>query len=96
MQERGLIRMELDPNDGRARVAVLEARGRALHDEIREVALERERVFLSVLSKPEADTLLSLLRRLHENLPAVESATLDYAAQHFPKAKGASRRQAED
>jgi DNA-binding MarR family transcriptional regulator len=96
MQERGLIRMELDPNDGRARVAVLEPEGRALHDEIREVALERERVFLSVLNPPEVTTLLSLLRRLHENLPAVETATRNYIERKYPEAAARSRRREED
>jgi DNA-binding MarR family transcriptional regulator len=96
MQERGLIRMELDPNDGRARVAVLKPEGRALHDEIREVALERERVFLSVLKPSEVTTLLSLLRRLHENLPAVEAATRDYIERKYPQAAARTRRREED
>ncbi|MNW22777.1 hypothetical protein D3C71_2244710 [compost metagenome] len=60
------------------------------------MALERERAFLSVLDSAEAELLMSMLRRLHENLPAVETATQAYAAQHFPQAKGASRRKAED
>jgi DNA-binding MarR family transcriptional regulator len=77
MQARGLIRTELDATDGRVRRAVLTAQGRALHDRIRDVALERERVFLSVLDAGEVDTLIALLRRLHENLPAVEAAMQD-------------------
>jgi DNA-binding MarR family transcriptional regulator len=77
MQARGLIRTELDAADGRVRRAVLTAQGRALHDRIRDVALERERVFLSVLDAGEVDTLIALLRRLHENLPAVEAAMQD-------------------
>jgi DNA-binding MarR family transcriptional regulator len=98
MQERGLIRTELDPADGRARVAVLTPEGRALHDRIREVALERERAFLSVLNPDEIDTLLSLLRRLHENLPAVEVATQEYVKRRFPAAAAARgrRRSGED
>lgn len=75
MQEGGLIRVELDRDDGRARIAVLTPQGRALHDRIREVALERERALLAVLSLQEAKTLLSLLQRVHENLPNVEAAT---------------------
>lgn len=86
MQEEGLIRMELDPSDGRARIAILTPKGRELHDQIRGVALERERAFLSVLQPQEVDTLVGLLRRLHENLPAVEAATQRYVRQHFPHA----------
>lgn len=92
MQEGGLIRTKLDPNDGRARIAVLTAKGRALHDQIRGVALERERAFLSALSPQEIEVLLGLLHRLHENLPAVEIATQDYVNRHFPAA--AKRRRA--
>lgn len=83
MQEGGLIRTKLDPNDGRARIAVLTTKGRALHDQIRGVALEREREFLSVLKPNEVETLLGLLHRLHENLPAVEMATQVYVSSNF-------------
>lgn len=92
MQESGLIRTALDPRDGRARIAVLTAKGRALHDQIRDVALERERAFLSVLSAGEVEVLLGLLRRLHENLPAVEAATVDFVAQRYTRPKRARAR----
>lgn len=92
MQERGMIRTGLDPKDGRLRVAVLTDEGRAIHDRIRDVALERERALLSVLDDAECDLLLSLLKRLHENLPFVEAATHDYVKTHFPEAAARSRR----
>lgn len=86
MQSRGFITLGLDPADGRVRVATLTDAGRAMHDQIRGIALERERAFLSVLSAAERKTLIDLLHRLHENLPAVERATDTYLAQHFPHA----------
>lgn len=86
MQTRGLITLRLDAGDGRLRIATLTRKGRALHDQIKGVALERERAFLAVLSDAERNTLIDLLRRLHDNLPAVESATAAYVAQRFPKA----------
>jgi DNA-binding MarR family transcriptional regulator len=82
MQNRGLITVALDPADGRARVAHLTSQGRALHDRIRAIALERERAFLAVLTPLERETLLDLLRRLHDNLPAVETATERWIATH--------------
>lgn len=85
MQEGGLIRMELDPNDGRARIAVLTPKGRKLHDQIRGVALEREQVFLSVLKPQEVETLIGLLHRLHEHLPNVEVSTQAYIEKNFPQ-----------
>ncbi len=86
MQTRGFITLGLDPDDGRARIATLTARGRAMHDQIRGIAMERERAFLSVLSAAERKTLIDILHRLHENLPAVEVATLKHLAKHHPQA----------
>jgi DNA-binding MarR family transcriptional regulator len=81
MQARGFIRTELDQRNGRVRRAVLTAAGRAMHGRILDVALERERVLLSVLQPSEIDRLIGLLRRLHDNLPAVEAAVLQYIEQ---------------
>lgn len=85
MQARGLITLRLDADDGRLRMATLTKKGRALHDQIMGVALERERAFLAVLSDAERETLIGLLKRLHENLPAVEVATAAYVGQRFPR-----------
>lgn len=88
MQTKGLIAIDLDPADGRLRVATITAKGRALHDRILELAKERERAFLSVLSEDEGRTLLDLLHRLHDNLPKVEEATNAFLDERYPKAKG--------
>ena len=72
-------------------IATLTPQGRALHDSILGVALERERALLSVLEPAERDTLVGLLKRLHENLPAVEHATEQHIARHYP---GSRRRRA--
>ncbi|MEO6744342.1 MAG: MarR family transcriptional regulator [Caldimonas sp.] len=84
MQSRGLITLDLDSADGRLRMATLTKKGRALHDQILGVALERERAFLSVLTASERETLIRLLKRLHENLPEVERATDCYLSTQFP------------
>ena len=86
MQADGLITMALDPKDGRLRLASLTPKGQALHDEIRELALERERALLSPLSPGERELLVDLLRRLHDNLPSVEEATRRYLQQRHPHA----------
>lgn len=86
MQARGFIELTLDPQDGRARIATLTQTGRAVHDQIRDIAMAREKVFLSVLTAAERKVLLDLLRRLHENLPAVEIATRDHLSRHHPHA----------
>ena len=84
MQAKKLITLGLDAADGRLRIATLTAKGRQLHDQILGVALEREKVLLSVLTEQEQEILIGLLRRLHENLPAVETATQQYVEQCFP------------
>lgn len=94
MQAKGYITLSLDADDGRVRIATLTKKGRATHDRIMGMALERERALLDVLSKEERNLLIMLLKRLHENLPAVELATDAYIARHHPKAK--ARRAAVD
>jgi DNA-binding MarR family transcriptional regulator len=89
MHARGLITLGLDANDGRLRIASLTPAGRQLHDAIRGIALERERAFLSVLGAAELETLIDLLKRLHENLPAVDRATERYVAERFPPSRRA-------
>lgn len=84
MQARGLITLGLEASDGRLRIATLTAKGRDLHEKIRGIALERERALLSVLSDDERESLLTLLKRLHENLPEVELATQRYVEDRFP------------
>jgi DNA-binding MarR family transcriptional regulator len=86
MQQRGLITIGLDPQDGRMRVATITAEGRELHDKILQIALDRDRALMSVLSPDEREVLLGLLRRLHDNLPAVEASTAQYLALHYPHA----------
>jgi DNA-binding MarR family transcriptional regulator len=96
MQTRGLITLELEASDGRLRMATLTAKGRALHEQIRGIALERERALLSVLNDAESQTLLALLKRLHENLPEVELATQRYVEHRFPEAVARQGRRTED
>ena len=91
MQARGLITLGLDATDGRLRIATLTKKGRALHDQILGIALERGARLLSVLSAAEQETLIGLLKRLHENLPEVERATDCYVSARFPGAKGRPR-----
>ena len=85
MVAKKLIALELDPADGRIRLASLTLHGRHIHDQILGIALARERALLEVLSRDERETLIGLLKRLHENLPAVEQATQDYIADSLAR-----------
>lgn len=88
MQVRGMIMVRMDEPDGRQALASLTRKGRAMHDDIRDLALERERVLLSVLSADERETLGDLLRRLRDNLPEVDAATTRYLEDCYPGLPG--------
>lgn len=71
LARKGLALVEGDGGDARRRIIALTPAGRALHDRILRVALERERRLLSCLDPTEVEVLLGLLNRLHANLDAV-------------------------
>ncbi|WP_316218737.1 MarR family winged helix-turn-helix transcriptional regulator [Bradyrhizobium sp. SZCCHNR3003] len=75
MKGRGLIAIRNDPEDGRSHSISLTARGRATHDKVIVAALERERRLLACLDKDEREVLITLLRRIHDNLDAVTGAS---------------------
>jgi DNA-binding MarR family transcriptional regulator len=85
MAEKKIITLELEPSDGRIRLARLTVHGRHVHDQILGIALAREKELLAVLSASEQETLIQLLKRLHENLPQVELATQMYISESLAK-----------
>ena len=44
-----------------------------------------------MLDAAETETLIGLLKRLHENLPQVEAATARYVTQRYPAAAAKRR-----
>jgi DNA-binding MarR family transcriptional regulator len=71
MQERGLVAIEADVHDRRSHSITITPKGRAIHDRIMVVALERERKLLDCLRPDERELLIDLLGRVHGNLAAV-------------------------
>ena len=67
--DRGTLDAELEAANAALAVAHLDDKG-------------WERALLEVFDPRERDTLIGLLRRMHENLPAVEVATERYLAEH--------------
>lgn len=65
LETSGYVGSRVDPRDARRNTVSLTEAGRALHDRVLLVALERERRLLSGLSPEEVDTLIELLGRLH-------------------------------
>ncbi len=74
LEKRGLIATRQNAVDSRRREMALTAAGCALHDEIAVVALDREARLLSCLKGDEIETLVGLLDRIHQNLPAITQA----------------------
>jgi DNA-binding MarR family transcriptional regulator len=77
MEQRGLVAIKPDREDGRTTSISLTAKGAATHDKVIALALERERRLLSCLNKAERETLIVLLRRVHANLDAVKGVGED-------------------
>ncbi|MDB5566267.1 MAG: MarR family transcriptional regulator [Tardiphaga sp.] len=75
LQDRGLVAINTDPNDGRSHSISLTAKGRVTHNAVLVAALERERRLLACLEKDEREVLIDLLRRIHSNLGAVTDQT---------------------
>lgn len=67
LEGRGLVTGDAE----RRRRVRLTPEGRAVHDRIIQVALDRERRLLADLSEPEVELLIGLLRRLHARMPAL-------------------------
>ena len=96
MERRGLVTIRADEADTRRRLATLTPAGRALHDRIIVVALERERRLLSCLTDEQRTTLVELLNLLHDNLGAVNrplpippaAPTAGQAADHGEDRRG--------
>jgi DNA-binding MarR family transcriptional regulator len=77
MRERGLVAIKADPKDGRTHSISLTPKGRAIHDQIIGIALERERRLLACLQHEEREVLIKLLVRVHGNLAAVTDREID-------------------
>lgn len=77
MEKRGLLSIVADPRDARSHRISLTAKGRAAHDAIVAVALERERRLLGCLDADERETLIALLGRVHANLTAVTAGSAE-------------------
>lgn len=71
LEQQGYATSQVDKLDGRRYTVSLTSEGKALHDRVLKVALERESRLLDGLSSAEVDTLVDLLGRLQKNIPHV-------------------------
>jgi DNA-binding MarR family transcriptional regulator len=67
----GYITTAVDHRDARRYTVSLTTQGRALHDRIFEVAMERERRLLDDFTPAEVDQLVEMLGRMHRKIERV-------------------------
>lgn len=77
MGRKGILTIDQDAADARRHVIALTPSGRALHDRIIAVALERERRLLACLSEADQERLRALLKAVHDNLGALDQPARD-------------------
>ncbi|WP_447782021.1 MarR family winged helix-turn-helix transcriptional regulator [Pseudomonas plecoglossicida] len=73
LERSGHITIEVNAEDARRYTVSMTASGKRLHDRVLVTALERERLLLSELSNEEVDTLITLLRKMGDQLDAVNA-----------------------
>jgi DNA-binding MarR family transcriptional regulator len=64
IEGRGLVRRDRDPDDRRRQRVAITPSGRALLERLQALARRSQAEFLQVLSEPERETLIALLRRV--------------------------------
>ena len=72
--DRGLIAVRGSASDARSVELSLTAKGTAMYERMARVADERERRLLQGLSRPEVRSLMDTLRRLNDQMPAVNDS----------------------
>lgn len=77
LQDRGLLTIATDPQDGRSHIIALTTKGRTTHDAVFTVAMERERKLLACLAPAEREVLIEMLQRVHAHLGAVTEAEVE-------------------
>jgi DNA-binding MarR family transcriptional regulator len=66
------VALKPDPEDARSSLLQLSVNGHRLHDQIIPIALERERLLLSGISKKDLDVTIDVLTKLNENIKLVD------------------------
>src|SRR5882757_8571573 len=72
LAKNGIVVVTAQTRENKRAVTLTKA-GRALHDRIIRLALDRERVLLACLTKAEIDVIIDLLRRMLTQMPAVNA-----------------------
>jgi DNA-binding MarR family transcriptional regulator len=69
----GYVTREVDPSDKRAYVLKITKKGRKLVPEIRKVLDRTSRIFLSGFTTKETAVALELLKRMYQNITAIDN-----------------------
>lgn len=71
LEKEQYVYSSIDTKDARRSIVWITDKGRALHDDIFEVAISREKLLLEGFTKKEIDILIKLLNRLGERVTSV-------------------------
>lgn len=85
LEEKGYLTVTVDPTNARRNVLELTPAGYELHDQVIQIALERERRLLSDLTPEEVDTFVNLLHRTTAKIPYVNEFDPDSTAAERTK-----------
>lgn len=78
LEKRGLVTTQKDPDDSRRRTLVMTQAGTALHQKLQRIALKRQELMLTGFTRAEHMQLVSLLRRMQNNMRDVDD--FDYSS----------------
>jgi DNA-binding MarR family transcriptional regulator len=96
LERMGVVTVKEDGSDNRRNNVVLTAKGRALHDEIVPISLERQTTLVAALTPVEIRLFLSLIQRLQAKVaggePGADAPVPTLRPMSPPKLKRAARR----
>ncbi|WP_221794221.1 MarR family winged helix-turn-helix transcriptional regulator [Oceanobacter mangrovi] len=77
MHKEQLVTLQTDPTDARQMLVSLTASGQLMHDQIFELAIQREQLLLAEFSEQERTQLVDFLNRLNARVGAVNAFNPD-------------------
>ncbi|HSI58213.1 MAG TPA: MarR family winged helix-turn-helix transcriptional regulator [Ideonella sp.] len=83
LTSRGLVQLELTKRRGRASIASLTPQGLAVYEQLRQSAIDRQQQLFASFAPAEIETLWSLLRRVEQQVAAMNA---DAAGDRAPSA----------
>lgn len=75
LEKEGYLCLSIDENDRRANFVELSEKGINLHNQVIDIALDRERAMLEALTQDEIEQFIRILNKLNQNIVAMNEAS---------------------